>query len=70
MALGGGQVVARVEQLKLPFSHDDLGVIAMAAHSPLTCPPIGSSAPSVYGQAPFSTLPVQIDDFLKQPPYR
>jgi len=70
LALGSGQMVARVQQLNLPFSQNDLGIIASAAHSPLTCLPIGPSAPSVSGQAPLSTVPAQIDDFLKQPPYR
>jgi hypothetical protein len=69
LALGSGQMVARVEQLTLPFSQNDLSVIALGAHTPLTCLPIGPSAPSVSGQAP-GNVPAQIDDFFKQAPYR
>jgi len=68
----GLRIVQRMEKQDMPFSKDDLDLIAAGKHRVLTanrysiCLPVGA-VPAAYGQAPLTDLS-EIDDGLKRLP--
>jgi hypothetical protein len=78
----GAVTMQRIKDLDLSFSPEDLSMIDLARHIPLTgskqtvsagnstaaiCGPIGA-VPATYGQGQFSTLPSQLDGMVKAIP--
>ena len=68
MSQAGIRVWKIASQWKLAFSKDDIRIIELAQHTPLTCPAMGKPANAGSGQAPWGFVLPEAEDTLKHPP--